>query len=398
MTSGGESFSQWRWRWILLAAGTVLILLAVIFLIRRSHEPVRTARAGGPGTAQSHDIVSSRLQEPAPPAQGGFASGASQRPVTVAGITDNLCGVNASDQTRGDGETLDQHVARVTDGAIGHWQKILVESGDPRRRAVGLALGNAKPRPEFGPYAPPDTQSNNNVVLLALESNDPAIYAFALGQCGDDNLDMGAGPCQGLSLEHWAQIDADNATPWIWMASRAVKAGDDARTDEALDRAANALYLQSYAGAMSAAALDVLPHEVTPLEKAVAGADLVSISRMGIPFALFTSLCSEEALHTVRRRSQCSSIAELLADQGSTIIEVSIAAILAQRLGWPEDRWMLLRKESDSDRRALSHPWGQADSSEGFRCETVQRYDFFVEQLEARGSERAAMKAAVEAR
>jgi hypothetical protein len=281
---------------------------------------------------------------------------------------------------------------------VSRWKTALHQSGDARQRAVGLALSNANPASHSGTHAAPDTPADNDLVLLALETNDPAIYALALGQCSENNVDMAAGSCRGLSLEHWAQIDPDNAVPWMWIASRADKMHDPVRTDEAFSRAAEASRLDSYVGAMSALALDALPPKVAPLEKAVAGADLISISGLVAPVALVTTLCSEQALQVDMRKEQCSSVTNLLAAQGSTMIEVSMAAILGKRLGWPQDKWMPLRKESDSYRNALSYPWSEADAGRGFRCEQVLRYDYFIDQLAAhRGSERAAMKATIEA-
>jgi hypothetical protein len=319
--------------------------------------------------------------------------------VAGAPVTDNLCGVSGSDQVRNGRETLEQHVARVTGKTLGRWKTALLKSGNPRERAVGLALGNAKPALDSSTYAAPATPANNDLVLLAMETNDPAIYALALGQCGEKIVDMAPGPCRGLSLEHWTQIDPDNAVPWMWIASRADKTGDRVRADEALSRAANASHLESYAGAMSALALGALPSEVAPLEKAVAGADLISISRLVAPVALVASLCSEQALQVATRKEQCSSMTNLLATQGTALIEVTMAAILGKRLGWREDKWIPLQKESDSYRQLPSYPWSKADSGgRGFRCEKVLSYDYFIDQLAAHGgSERAAMKATIEA-
>jgi hypothetical protein len=322
-----------------------------------------------------------------------------RRTAAGARVADDLCGVSGSDQLRNDRETVEQHVARVTERTVGRWKTTLLDSGDPRQRAVGLALGNAKPAPDSWTSAAPDAPANNDLVLLAMKTNDPAIYALALGQCSENNLDMAAGPCQELSLEHWTQIDPDNAVPWMWMAARADKMGDHVRADAALSRAANASRLDSYVGAMSALALRALPPKVAPLEKAVAGADLISISRLVAPVALVASLCSEQALQIATRKEQCSSMTNLLATQGSAIIEVAMAAILGKRLGWPEDKWIPLQKESDSYRQALSYPWSRAESGDrGFRCPKVLKYDYFIDQLAAHGgSERAAMKATVEA-
>lgn len=124
-------------------------------------------------------------------------------------LVDELCGMQGPGLRRASNETIGQHVMRVTHAAISGWTGSLVASEDPRREAVGFALENAHPG------APgdrgKDTPVNNNLVLLAIETNNPVIYALALSQCGD--LDQTSGPCQALSWEHWADIDPDNAVP-----------------------------------------------------------------------------------------------------------------------------------------------------------------------------------------
>lgn len=394
MTAGSES--RRRWRWIVLV-GLIVFALFVAFVVGRRTPKEQSARpsASAPLKLDTRRLDSRDESAPKHPDPGPGP----RRPPAGRRVTDNLCGMSESDQVRNDGETVEQHVARVTEKTIGGWRTALLESGDLRQRAVGLALGNAKPISGSLTFAAPDSAAKNDLVLLAIETNDPAIYALALGQCGENNLTMAVGPCQGLSLEHWAQIDPDNAVPWMWLASRADSMVDRVRADEALSRAANASRLDSYVGAMSALALGALPPQVAPLEKAVAGADLISISRLVTPVALVANLCSEQALQVAARKQQCSSIANLLATQGSSIFEVVMAAILGKRLGWPEEKWMPLQKESDSYRHAPVYPWSSAESGDrGFRCPKVLKYDYFIDQLAAHGgSERAAMKATIEA-
>ena len=386
MARSGESRSGWRW--IVLGTLTLLVLFFAL-LVSRWRAPEEESGRSGLIAPTSLDAPGKRSPDHTNP-------GPTRKTVAGAAVTDDLCGVSGSDQVRNEGETVEQHVARLTDKAIGHWKTALLESGNPRQHAVGLALGNASPGVHGFTYEAPDTAANNDLVLLAMETNDPAIYALALGQCGEGNWDMAAGPCQGLSLEHWTQIDPDNALPWLLISSRADKAGDYLRADEALSRAARASRLQTHIDALAALALDRLPPEAPPLEKAVAGADLISIARLGSPIALVT-LCSEEALQAATRKERCSSITNLLATQGSNLIDAMLAAILGKRLGWPEDKWMALQRESDSDRRALTYPWSQVDPGEGFRCAKLLRYDYYVEQLAAHGgSERAALKAITE--
>ena len=372
--------------WLLLGILAVAILgLWLLFVRRAPPEQPRTARSLAPPRPAAHPAPT---PAPAP---------AEHTPVAAAvpPAQEELCGVSGADQQRASGESVEQHVARLTRQAIERWRKSLLENTNPRQRAMGLALRDARPG-AGGLQEAPDTSSDNALVLLAIETNDPAIYSLALGQCGAGDPQMAAGPCQGLSLEHWAKIDPDNAEPWLWIAARTDAAGDGTRTDEALRRAAGAARLDNYAGVMGAVALGALSPQVSPLEKAVAGADVISIARSTTPFALVTRLCSEQALQEGARKKQCAAVAKLLATEGSTLIEVAMAWRLGQRVGWPEDQWLPLQSEQRSYTQALSYPWAAADVGGGFACPVVKRYDYFIDQLAASGDERAALKATVE--
>ncbi len=382
--------SRRAWRWAALGSLTVVVVLVVALFV---------ALAVDRRTPKEQKLLAEVRRITVNATGRGSPSRGDETPpnATVATATDKLCGVSGSDLVRSEAETVEQHVARLTEKAIARWRTGLLESADRKQHAMGLALQNASGNPTPAPYTPyqdRDTPSNNELVLLATESDDPEIYAVALGQCGDDNLEMAAGPCQGLSLEHWARIDPDNALPWIWIAARANRLGNKARTDEALSRAAHASRLKSYLGEMSAVALDALPRNVSPLEKAAAGANLLSISRLGTPFALL-DVCSEEVLESPTRKDQCSSVAKLMAAQGSTIIEVGLTVDLGRHLGWPADQLTAFEKEFRSYVRAWVYPWGQADPGHGFECAQVLRYDAFIDQLAAYGNERAAMKATI---
>jgi hypothetical protein len=375
--------------WILLGALALLVLLIAYFIGRRSPK----AESSRPQAFESQsfegaDKLPSNDSNPVPVAAT----------VAETHVKDSLCGVSGKDQVRNDGETIEQHVARLTADAIIRWKAALLASGDPRQQAVGLALENVQPVYDSSTYVAPDTSSNNNLVLLAIGSNDPSIYALALQQCGAWNWDMTAGPCQGLSLEHFAQIDPNNATPWLWIAARANRNGNYAQANDALSRAASASNFQSYLSVMSAVALDALPADFTPLEKATAGADLVSISLIGSSPGL-VNLCSPEALQVPQRNDQCSNLANLLSTQGTTSIDVAMAAILAKRLGWPEDKRTALRNEANSYVHVIAtYPWGKSGADQSFQCENLGRYDYFIDQLASHGgSERAAMKATIEA-
>jgi hypothetical protein len=309
-------------------------------------------------------------------------------PLAADGITDELCGVGGANRLRTGGESIEEHAARVSKAAISKWQSVLLASDDFTSQAIGLALQNPQP--------PQDTPVTNNLVLLAIQSDNPAIYALALGQCWDTDYAMSAGPCQGLSWEHWSNIDPDNAMPWLWIAARDLRTNDADGVDQALAKAAAARRLESYAAEINATALAALPGETTPLEKAVAGSDLASTIRIVTPMAMFL-LCSQSATQKPLRRSECSSIATAIAKQGSTQIELRLASVLADRLELPQDLRDALQVES-KNAWSIVQTYYPVMSPQGggarFHCDHVSRSNTFIDALEAaHGSEREALAA-----
>jgi len=368
----------------------LLAALLAVLLVRGGHIPqgqiAKTVNARPPG---------SRAQP-----QGADAHAATQRtparPVTTA-VKDELCGVSGSALFRTADETIEQHVARVTEPAISRWKGSLTASEDPRRRAIGLALANAQPKANPGEERSKDTPVNNSLVLLAMETDDPAIYALAISQCQEGDYDMAPGPCAGLSWEHWANIDPDNAIPWLWIAAKAERASDQQGVEVALAKAASAAGIEEYGTPLSALAIDALPRDLPPLEKAVAGAEVISAAPGGAPIAIL-SLCSETSTQQPVRKEQCSNIAKALAKQGSTLIDLVLASRLADQLGFPQDTRAALGTESRTARatmtRTIPYPWSDLSDDSGFRCTTVLGYDSFIDALRAaRGSELAALEA-----
>jgi len=200
---------------------------------------------------------------------------------------------------------------------------------------------------------------NNKLVLLAIETGDPAIYSLAIGQCQGDFYDMAPGPCQGLSWKHWADIDPGNAVPWLWIAAKAERAGDQQGVEESLAKAASAARTDAYGAALSATAFGALRAIPLLWEKAVAGADVISILRVGTPIETVSALLRNSAIRQPVRKKQCSAIATALAAQGSTLIELRLASFLADRLAFPQDMRTALNTESKNARGALtrSYPW-----------------------------------------
>jgi len=389
------SFRPW-WRWIALAIAVLgCVTLLLVRNGRSPHKQIATVGStppalirAGPEKANAHAAM-----QPASP-----------RETAATAVKDELCGVSESDSLRAGNETLEQHVARLTEPAISGWKSSLASSEDLRRQAIGLALANARPRPRPGDAPSKDTPVNNSLVLLAMQTDDPAIYSLALHQCLDEDYAMAAGPCEALSWEHWAAIAPDNAMPWLWIAARANRTADPQGVETALANASAAAGIQEYGSSLYAQAMAALPGDASPLEKAAAGTEVNSVSMGGAPLEI-ASLCSQTAIQKSLRKEQCSAITKDLAKQGSTMFDLVLASRLAERLGFPEEVRTALMTEAKNAMVALTstpNPWTttgpdpSTDLSGGlwFRCGPVRRYDAFVDAiLAAHGNERVALAA-----
>jgi hypothetical protein len=380
------------WRWAALAIA--LLALLILFLTARRAPPKQITEA-----IPARNFVVSRVPRAYAPLPTVARHAEAHAP--KAALVDELCGVKGSNLRRVAGETIGQHVMRVTRAAISGWTSALVASADPRREAIGLALENAHPgAPGRGPN---DNSVTDNLVLLAVESSDPVIYALALSQCRD--LEEASGSCQALSWEHWADIDPDNAVPWLGIAAEASSSGDQQSVDHALAKAAMASRFDEYASTINQIALSALPRDITPLDKAVAGSDVMLNLITGSPptMGITATLCTDTAVQQPERRRQCTLIANDLADKGSTYFDVLVASILAKRLRFPTARQTELEREARNDARAFTahNPWTYTNEGSGFRlgsnnfrCNTVLGYDGLVDAVQAAdGNMRAALAA-----
>ena len=388
------------WAWAVLVTVLLASLASLaLFLVARRGPQTQIAKS-----IDSRPVAVRVSQESARSRMNAVAQRAVVRTPPPPAIVDDLCGVRGPYAERAGDETVAQHVMRTTKTVISRWQRTLAASDDLRSRAIGVALEDAHPAAPGN--EPQDTPVNNSIVLSAIESNDPVIYALALSRC-EDGYEMAAGPCQGLSWEHWASIDPDNAAPWLWIAAKADDAGDQQGVEEALAKAAIASRFDSYTSTVAAIALGALARDVAPLDKAVAGIDVISTRPIAIPAADLTArLCSDVAVQQPLRKQQCTSIANDLANGGSTVFDLGVAWSLGKTLGFPADRQANLQMEYQSAVRALlaHNPWRYAAEGSDldershlvvgsdFHCDTVLGYDAFIDALQATGgSERAAL-------
>jgi hypothetical protein len=182
---------------------------------------------------------------------------------------------------------------------------------------------------------------------LATASQDPVAYAFALFGC---RLNREDGACAQLSIERWAQLESDNAVPWLHLAGDAAGRKDEAALSAALLKASRAKTSDSH-GSLT---LQMAEH---PVARALAAAPrLVYLSQLlGVYAALPTpphlavsQACSVESLADPDRKKLCGDLATMMTERSASLLELSLGTTIGERAGWPVERVRRLRDERDA--------------------------------------------------
>ncbi len=215
---------------------------------------------------------------------------------------------------------------------------------------------------------------------LAMTSQDPVAYAFALFGC---RLNRDEGSCAQLSIERWAQLESDNAVPWLHLAGDAAQRKDEAALRTALLKASRARTSDSHGSSTlqmaeqpAARALDAAPRLVYLSQLLGVYAALPTPPHLAVSQA-----CSEERLTDPDRKALCGDLATMMTERSASLVELSLGTTIGERAGWPDERVRRLRDEKDA-----IFFIGQV----GWVAEDVHSCRF-LEQLEARTKELATL-------
>ena len=235
-------------------------------------------------------------------------------------------------------------------------------------------------RQAFGQYVSeraaardPGTQA---LAALAARSKHPAVYAMAVEACKEHPWAAGRpepAHCQLISLAQWAEVDADNAVPWLHLASQALQRQDEAAVAEALSRASRAQRVQQHGSGLLRVAQQAWQALPEPDRRVL---EWQLATTVQAPWTLpnhgvVTHYCSNEALHDPTRRPTCEGLAKLLLDQGRLLVERHLGLRLAERLGWPAAQLEPLQQE----RAALSAAFEEAlrPNDQASPCEATRQ-------------------------
>jgi hypothetical protein len=318
----------------LMGAGALLIIALLIAL------PSRFA----PSSSGTTDPTA--VSAPQPASLGDAAVAGS------AATTVELCGYGRVAAIREETDYPPGVVASAQ-AALQRATDELVDDPAPSRRATGLYLRNivrfnelAEQYQRAGDCPDPGCISARleqqrlalapqvqQLARLALETRDPRAYSIALRACRHSPME----PCPRLSTAQWAELDPDNAAPWLWLAGEAAERKDEAGLAAALARAARAqtsdLLWPQFGLVTEHAAARSLP----PAPRMVLLTRVVGVAAaMPIPnYSVVTQFCAPPRVAGPARRQLCSDLATPMTERPSSLMEFAIGIRLGERAGWP---------------------------------------------------------------
>lgn len=271
---------------------------------------------------------------------------------------------------------------------------LAAEAPDRRVRAaalrVGLGIGPAAQALPQGQESV-DTVLQDRLARLAVDSDDPLVYALAIDGCGTlVSRPQAGGACQLLGLEQWTRLDPDNAAPWLNQAALAQERGDAGAEAEAVYRAVQAQRVDWQTGRLAGLLLAALPPAVSPAVRDKIAIDAVgTAAAVNLPGGVVPQRhCSGEALLDANRRQVCEQLATLLVERGRSWLDIGLGRTLGERLGWPPTRLEALREETRllQDHVIGEHLVGESPGS----CTAMRRRADWALRVETIGEPAAA--------
>lgn len=147
--------------------------------------------------------------------------------------------------------------------------------------------------------------------------------------------------CDALTVERWAQLEPDNAAPWLQMLSEARERGDRAAAIDALYRAGQARRQDTGFGWLTGQVAAALPADVPEGGRMMLLTDTIgrdAARPIGMGPSAVSKACSVAEAHDSNTRQQCEQVAQLLMDRSATLFDRAVGTKVAERLGLDADR------------------------------------------------------------
>jgi hypothetical protein len=349
--------------------GAIILLIVAAGIYLLSRPPPSSATPG------SQPAISPAVKARSAQAERPSAAKPIESVTKASGATLELCGIGMVTVDADDSMAGYRYLKGVTQKAAQQWLSALLNSDDTRARAAGLIL-EGKIGEENSIGHPMKEQNRDELVALAVGAGDPALYAMALATCGASSTPPG-GTCQQLSPAVWAQLEPDNAMPWMLLAGKAQARNDVKAASDYFERAATAKRMDSYIDSLFSFSEQEMPNDISALDRWY-----LTIQSMGVGAAMVSPLapalrhCSGAALQDDQVRRQCDAVAELMVSDSTTLLEYSLGVSLGARTGWSAARVRELTEQRDA--------WMQVGVSDADTNETENWSCAAVEENNAR--------------
>lgn len=320
-------------------AFVVVAFLAVELLERRDAEdpaippeasfstPVATAPDGPKPGAWEHVLL--------PPAIAALQStiGVSGRqtpfgtiPTQSVDFSGEVCGLGSASPGSAEAASLSALAAERDSAAAARLFELMARSPVAAVRAAAL-LGS---------------DQREALAIAAQDTRDPVVYAFAQQACSRPGAQAAA--CGLLSAHRMAALDPQNVVPWLWVAEEATRLANAQGVLEAVHRASLAKESRLREYAFAALALAAIPPAWPPWEAVFASAHVLQIhAALRLPSYLpMVKHCSEENTRDANVRQTCDRLAQVLVENGDTLVDHGIGRRIGERAGWAAERVQLL--------------------------------------------------------
>jgi hypothetical protein len=214
--------------------------------------------------------------------------------------------------------------------------------------------------------------ANDQLARHAVGSRSPGIYALAFYACSRGAEPAPAsGACAQISSAQWAQIEPDNATPWLYEAGLAARRKDAKAVEEAFLRASRARALRLHDEAPLRFTDRSILRTDDPATTAMAYYQLVGM-RAALPtpdFQTAVQYCGASATIDGSRRLLCSDLATVLAERSSTLISMQIGVRVGERAGWSPERVAAVRERLNAINQVSAEAF---DPKDPYSCRTLE--------------------------
>jgi len=262
-------------------------------------------------------------------------------------------------------------------------------SGKDLDRALALyvtaiPVGSADPPKDNDETPNTNERALQPLARVAVGSRDPETYALGFHRCGS------AEACAQFSSARWAQLEPDNAVPWLYEAESALRRNDPAGVDIALQRASKARTLEPY---MATPLRLIDTPEIRSAPPLQASAAVIALTGMAaaMPFPnlqLVMEYCTATAKGAAQRKQVCSDLAEVFTERSTALLGMAIGARIAEQAGWPNERVAAIRARVEALQRVQT-----MDPKEPYSCAAMERGHRYFADFGRLGEVAAAQRA-----